>query len=228
MKLKFTFSNSRIRSLCQELVDDVDLFFQKTTSENNQQTSGKSAERSEISMILSQTLRYLSHHDNLQLVTVDKDKLTDNISATYPLINRIAILKEEYYQIRFSDSFWLPAIIAHEIGHWVLHAPVFKQFRRQLDLFEDCMICSSFDEITDLHTSTLNILDQQANHFARELLLPEANIQTALQQLGFYPPVIYREHHRNLMPFAEYCTKLAEKAHTVLQIPIPWLHIRML
>ena len=110
----------------------------------------------------------------------------------------------------------------------MLHAPVFKQFRRQLDLFEECKISSSFDEITDLHFSDLNLFDQQANQFARELLLPEAKIQTALQQLGYYPPVVYREHHLNLMPFEEYCTRLSEKAHAVLQVPIPWLHFRML
>lgn len=223
MKLYFKFSQTRIRSICQELIDKVDLFFKDDVLDKKQKTS----EKTDVPNILSQILRYFSHHDDLQLVTGDKKRLGENISATFPLINRITVLKEEYNQIRFSDSFWLPAIIAHEIGHWVLHAPVFKQFRRQLDLFEECKISSSFDEITDLHFSDLNLFDQQANQFARELLLPEAKIHTALQQLGYYPPVVYREHHLNLMPFEEYCTRLAEKAHSVLQVPIPWLHFRM-
>ena len=36
----------------------------------------------------------------------------------------------------------------------------------------------------------LDILDQQANLFARELLLPEENVKQALLQMGYYPPVI--------------------------------------
>ena len=228
MRLNFKFSQTRIRNVCHELIDKVDLYFENEISDKQQHTSEKSIQNTDAPNILPRILRYFSQHDDLQLVTGDKKRLDGAISATFPLINRIIILKEEYNQIRFSDSFWLPAIITHEIGHWVLHAPVFKQFRRQLDLFEDCKICSSFDEITDLHPSDLNLFDQQANHFARELLLPEDKIQKALQQLGYYPPVIYREHHLNLMPFEEYCTRLAEKAHAVLQVPIPWLHFRML
>jgi len=53
-------------------------------------------------------------------------------------------------------------------------------------------------------------------------------MQIALHQAGYYPPVIYKEHHLNLMPFKEYNTRLAEKIHDTLQVPIPWIAFRLI
>ena len=87
--------------------------------------------------------------------------------------------------------------------------------------------CKFFEDIKDLQNPSIDILDQQANLFARELLMPEENMQKALHKAGYYPPVIYKEHHLNLMPFEEYNTRLAERIHDILQVPTPWICYRL-
>ena len=220
--MKFKFSQSRIKSKVSEIVEEARQFHQESFGKQ------PSENMLESTAILSQTLRYFSKRDGLQVVTSEKESLEHYISAIFPISNKIAILKEEYYQILSSDSFWLPIIVAHELGHWVLHAPPYRKFKRQIDLFlEENKIGSTFDEIRNIENSDMDLLDQQANLFARELLLPEENVREALLQMGYYAPVVYKEHHLNLMPFEEYNTRLAEKIHNVLQVPTPWLRFRL-
>ena len=109
--MKFKFSQSRIKSKVSEIVDEARQFHQKSFGEQ------PSENKLEATVILSQTLRYFSKRDGLQVVTSEKETLEQYISAIFPISNKIAILKEEYYQILSSDSFWLPIIIAHELGH---------------------------------------------------------------------------------------------------------------
>jgi len=216
--MKFNFTQTRIKTITKDLYSKVKEYNKKIY---------KKESILEAPAILTHTLSYLTKQDGLDIVTADKNKLGDCISAIFPHSNRISILQKEYYQILSTDSFWLPIIISHEIGHWVLHAPTYKKFRSQLDLFEVSKIGSNFEDIKDLDNPDIDLLDQQANLFARELLMPDENMQIVLHQAGYYPPVIYKEHHLNLMPFEEYNTRLAEKIHDILQVPIPWIAHRL-
>lgn len=224
MNRKFKFSQSHIKNLVRDIGEKAKQYHLESFGEQ-QLSSNKLA----ATLILNQTLRYYAKKDNLQVVTSEKDSMGNYISAIFPLSNKIAVLKEEYYQILSSDSYWLPIIIAHELGHWILHAATYRKFKRQIDLFlHDNQIGSTFDEIRNIENPKLDLLDQQANLFARELLLPEENLKEALHTMGYYSPVIYKAHHLNLMPFEEYKTRLAEKIQDLVQVPILWLCHRLI
>ncbi|HDL17492.1 MAG TPA: ImmA/IrrE family metallo-endopeptidase [Bacteroidetes bacterium] len=227
MENKFKFSHSRIRTFAEELFSAAKIFYNERL--NNSPAFEEDGEKiAEVADIISITLNYVEKTGGLSVRAAEKDVLGNCISALYPLTGEILILGEEYHRIITPESYWLPVIIAHEIGHWVLHAPVFRRFRRQLDLFEECRLASTYAEIGNMGGKDISILDQQANFFARELLLPEAKIITALHQLGYFPPLIYKEHHLTLMSFEEYTRRLAEKVHQLLPAPLQLLSFRLL
>lgn len=218
MENKFKFSNSLIKTAANKLL---------STSIINEPGS-ETGPVTDISIVISKILDSLHKTAGLSIKAVSKKVLGDYVSALYPLSNEIVILEDEYHRLITPESYWLPVIIAHEIGHWVLHAPTFKRFRRQLDLFEECRLASTYEEIINMEKKDMSILNRQANLFARELLLPEGKIITALNQLGYFPPIIYKEHHLSLMSFEEYARRLAEKVHQFLSAPLPLLTIRLL
>ncbi|MDX6548605.1 MAG: hypothetical protein QOG33_2155 [Gaiellales bacterium] len=74
--------------------------------------------------------------------------------------------------------------IAHEVGHWVLHAEVGRVYCRSTDL-----------ELPPDDRD--HEIEREANRFAAELLMPEADVRAAVDRLGPDPGLLaqlFRAH----------------------------------
>jgi len=233
MKLKFKFPNSRIRTFSQQLQTEISKYLE--FSRSYQQSSPKIDPDQfnllsllpESAELLKQAGHYLHDQRHLDFQLLPASEMGDNLSATRPLENLIVLHQDQFMEMQPSSNPWLPVVLAHELGHWFLHAPAFRRFGGQLDLFDKCQIGSTLTEISALDNDAIDLLDQQANCFAREWLLPEERLRTELQQAGYYPPIIYRQHHLSLMSFADYSLKLAEKIERALGLPVTYLSFRL-
>lgn len=86
--------------------------------------------------------------------------------------------------------------VAHEIGHWVLHRPLFIAGPGQTDLFgpanESRELVSLNRNVFHSDAATVPPEEWQANHFAAALLLDERVLQQAFQQRFGENPVALR------------------------------------
>jgi Zn-dependent peptidase ImmA (M78 family) len=89
--------------------------------------------------------------------------------------------------------------IAHELGHWILHRPLFIAARENLDLFaeNDLATVSLVDRDEDIFGIANGMVrpeEWQANRFARCLLIDGTILRFAFAQRFGEPPVAWQSH----------------------------------
>lgn len=89
-------------------------------------------------------------------------------------ISGVIDLNKKYLYINFSDSPQRKRFtIAHELGHWILH-------RTELAANQEIAVLYR----RPLGTEEIDVLEQEANCFAANLLVPEVMLRKAIEQVS--------------------------------------------
>ena len=91
----------------------------------------------------------------------------------YPHLREVRVNSAECASVPLRRRF----TIAHEIGHWVLHAQAAGSSAR-------------FCRITDVPEQPRDPREREANRFAAELLMPEASIRAEVARRGLEPDLL--------------------------------------
>ena len=107
------------------------------------------------------------------------------LGMTYPLANEIHVdsrlaQSDQVGRYRFT--------VAHEIGHWVLHRPLFLDAH---DVDDDAHIVTLERDVVEADQDSYHPEEWQANHFAISLLLNDDALRTHFHERFGEPPLEY-------------------------------------
>lgn len=132
----------------------------------------------------------LAFYDDRPLGDADDQNI---LGVTYPIRNEIHVdrrLAERGHRGRYRFT------VAHEIGHWVLHRPLFVEADTPEDDARLVTLQRDVDPPRDDHKSDYRPEEWQANQFAIYLLLNDPALQTAFEIRFDETPLMFDEQHR--------------------------------
>jgi Zn-dependent peptidase ImmA (M78 family) len=106
---------------------------------------------------------------------LDVDAVTVFSTTSRPRIVLNASLKSPNMRLRRRMT------IAHELGHVVLHQPLYRRDEQQLDLLHEYRFTPSYCH-DPMSTSSVDWCEWQANYFGGALLAPKAQLLQLLQR----------------------------------------------
>jgi len=119
-------------------------------------------------------LRIAEFKLNLDFIPVDKLKSEFDIDALlFNGLKAIAVDKSEFMNDRFENR--LRYSVAHEIGHIVLHSPIYQEL--SFDTLEE-----KVNFIAEIDEEEYNWFEQQAYEFAGRLLVPPLELELSLKE----------------------------------------------